>query len=102
MAKKGLGVIMALALCVALLCMGAWAENGSVGYMLWHYAGEPESSQSLSGYADAESVSGWAEAAMAWAIEKGVVTGVTSTTLAPQATATRAQAATILMRFAEL
>ena len=39
---------------------------------------------------------------MAWAIEKGVITGVTATTLAPQATATRAQAATILMRFAEL
>ena len=70
--------------------------------MLWRFAGEPESAQSLSGYTDASSVSDWATTAMAWAIEKGVITGMTATTLAPQATATRAQAAAILMRFAEL
>ena len=39
---------------------------------------------------------------MAWAVEKGIVTGVTATTLVPQGTATRAQAAAMLMRFAQL
>ena len=70
--------------------------------MLWRYAGEPASAQSLSGYTDASSVSGWAGTAMAWAVEKGIVTGVTATTLVPQGTATRAQAAAMLMRFAQL
>ena len=70
--------------------------------MLWRYAGEPASAQSLSGYTDASSVSGWAGTAMAWAVEKGIVTGVTAATLVPQGTATRAQAAAMLMRFAQL
>ena len=70
--------------------------------MLWRYAGEPASSCSLSAFTDAASVSGWAGTAMAWAVEKGIVTGVTATTLVPQGTATRAQAAAMLMRFAQL
>lgn len=67
--------------------------------MLWRYAGEPASSYSLSAFTDAASVSDWAEAAMAWAVENGIITGVTATTLVPQGTATRAQAAAMLMRF---
>lgn len=70
--------------------------------MLWRYAGEPESAAGLSGYADAGKVSSWAEEAMAWAIEKGIISGVTANTLDPQGHATRAQAAAILMRFAQL
>ncbi|MBE6944702.1 MAG: S-layer homology domain-containing protein, partial [Ruminococcaceae bacterium] len=38
--------------------------------------------------------------AMAWAVENGIVNGLTETTLAPRGTATRAQIATILMRLA--
>ena len=53
-------------------------------------------------YTDADSVSSWAEPAMRWAVENGIVTGVTDSTLAPQGTATRAQCAAMLMRFAEL
>ena len=56
--------------------------------MLLRYAGEPASAQSLSAFTDAASVSGWAGTAMAWAVEKGIVTGVTATTLVPQGTAT--------------
>ncbi len=69
--------------------------------MLWRYAGEPESDYSLAAYTDASSVSDWAAEAMAWAVENGIVTGVTATTLDPQGTATRAQCAAILMRYAE-
>ena len=69
--------------------------------MLWRYAGEPASSYSLSAFTDADSVSDYAEAAMAWAVEHGIITGVTDTALAPQGTATRAQCAAMLMRFVE-
>ena len=69
--------------------------------MLWRYAGEPASSYSLSAFTDASSVSDYAATAMAWAVEHGIITGVTDTTLVPQGTATRAQCAAMLMRFAE-
>ena len=69
--------------------------------MLWRYAGEPASSYSLSAFTDADSVSGYAATAMAWAVEHGIITGVTDTTLVPQGTATRAQCAAMLMRFVE-
>ncbi len=69
--------------------------------MLWRYAGEPASSYSLSAFTDADSVSGYAATAMAWAVEHGIITGVTDTTIEPQGTATRAQCAAMLMRFVE-
>ena len=67
--------------------------------MLWRYAGEPESTYSLSAFSDAGSLSDWAETAMSWAVEHGVITGMTDTTLVPQGTATRAQCAAMLMRY---
>ena len=70
--------------------------------MLWRYAGEPESTASLSAYTDADSVSDWAETAMRWAIDEGIITGMTDTTLVPQGTATRAQCAAIFMRFDQM
>ena len=39
--------------------------------------------------------------ATAWANSEGLITGVTDTTLNPKGTATRAQVATVLMRFCE-
>ena len=69
--------------------------------MLWRYAGEPASSYSLSAFTDADSVSDYAATAMAWAVEHGIITGVTDTTIEPQGTATRAQCAAMLMRFVE-
>lgn len=70
--------------------------------MLWRYAGEPASSYSLDAYTDAASVSDWAATAMYWAVENGIITGVTDTTIVPQGSATRAQCAAMLMRFCEL
>ena len=69
--------------------------------MLWRYAGSPESSSDLSGYADQGSVSGWAATAMGWAVENGLLSGSGGGTLAPQGQATRAQVAAILMRFVQ-
>lgn len=56
---------------------------------------------SLNEYTDASQISAYATTAMQWANENGLITGVTNTTLEPQGSATRAQVATILMRFVE-
>lgn len=69
--------------------------------MLYRYAGEPVVSGTLTGWADAASVSGWAESAMIWAVNRGIITGATESTLAPADGATRAQCAAILMRYVE-
>lgn len=58
-------------------------------------------SGSLDAYTDASEISAYAADAMQWANGQGLITGVTDTTLDPQGSATRAQAATILMRFRE-
>jgi hypothetical protein len=52
-------------------------------------------------YLDFPEVSEYAVPAFQWACGSGVVNGMTESTLAPQGTATRAQVATILMRFQE-
>ena len=70
--------------------------------MLYRYAGEPDGSADLSAYTDAGSVSAYAEKAVQWCVKNGILTGKTSSTLAPKATATRAECATMLQRFAEL
>ena len=56
-------------------------------------------SADLSGYADADTVSGWATDAVQWAVETGLLKGVANDTLEPQGMATRAQVAAILQRF---
>jgi len=53
---------------------------------------------SLNNFADHASISGWATAEMRWAVYSGLITG-SDNRLSPQGNATRAQAATILMRF---
>lgn len=55
----------------------------------------------LSVYTDAESVGAYATDAMAWANGAQLITGTNATTLTPAGNATRAQVATILMRFCE-
>lgn len=55
----------------------------------------------LSRFSDSSAVSTYAADALAWANAAGLITGVTDTTLSPQGSAVRAQAATILMRFCE-
>ena len=73
--------------------------------ILYRYASykgyDVTASGSLNAYADAAQVSSYAAAAMQWANVEGLITGVTGTTLDPQGSATRAQVATILMRFCE-
>lgn len=70
--------------------------------MLYRYAGEPDGAADLSAYTDAGSVSTYAEKAVQWCVKNGILTGKTSSTLAPKATATRAECAAMLQRFASL
>ena len=58
-------------------------------------------SADLNGFADANTVSAYATDAMRWAVANGLIQGSNSK-LNPKGTATRAQVATILMRFMEL
>ncbi len=54
----------------------------------------------LSGFADSAKVSGWAAPAMQWAVARGLIKGDDGA-LNPQGEATRAEIATILMRYCE-
>jgi hypothetical protein len=55
----------------------------------------------LTAFSDAGDVSAWALTSMKWAVAEKLIGGMTATTLAPRGNATRAQVATILMRFIE-
>ena len=52
-------------------------------------------------YADYEQISDWAVPAVEWAVNAGLISGASGDTLSPQGSATRAEIATILMRFCQ-
>ena len=72
--------------------------------MLYRYAQnkgyDVTASADLSGYPDAGQIQSWAQEAMTWAVAEGIVEGMDGN-LNPAGHATRAQIATILMRFCE-
>ena len=71
-------------------------------YRFAQYEGERDmvtDKDCLDGAADREQISGYAEVPMNWAIFQGLLEGYSDNTLRPQGTATRAQMATVLMRY---
>ena len=66
--------------------------------MLYRLAGSPTVTGSLTA-PDASSVSSWAKDAMLWAMNLGLVEGDENGAVTPTATATRAQAAALIMRY---
>ncbi len=66
--------------------------------MLYRFEGSPAVSSNLDAYPDADEVSDWAVDAMVWATEEGIINGIGGK-LSPKTGATRAQLATMLMRF---
>ena len=58
-----------------------------------------EAKGDLSNYHDAGAISNYAKESMAWAVETGLIQGITSTTLSPKTTSTRAQIAEVLLRY---
>ena len=88
---------------------GAFQPDGDItreqlAVMLYRYAAYKKldvtaSADGLDAFADGGTVSDWAVDAMAWAVKEGILTGKSGGLLDPQGTATRAEVATILMRF---
>ncbi len=74
--------------------------------MLYRYAqrlGLPTAGQdSLRSFADGGQIAPWAQDAMAWAVDQGILNGRSGGVLDPAASATRAEAAAMLQRFAAL
>ncbi len=58
-------------------------------------------SNTLGAFTDADSISASMVDALSWAVDQGIVTGITDTTIVPNGTATRAQIATMMMRYCE-
>lgn len=52
----------------------------------------------LSGFEDGAEVSAYARTALEWAVERGIITGVSDSELSPGGTVTRAQASAMLQR----
>lgn len=78
-------------------------QMAAILYRYAQYKGyNTTSTGSLSGYTDGGQVSSWAQTAMVWANTNGLITGSSATTLNPLGYASRAEVATILMRFVEI
>lgn len=74
--------------------------------MLYRYAASKGydtdlDSVEIQNFADYDDISEYAEEALVWAVDAGIMRGTSSNTLSPGGSATRAQVATILMRFCE-
>ena len=86
--------------------MDASLTREQLATMLYRYAQSAgidtaQGGMAIREYADFEQISGYAVEAMTWAVNTGLISGTSTTTLSPQGEATRAQVATILMRFIE-
>jgi hypothetical protein len=71
-----------------------------IATMLYRYAGNnaQADASALDAFVDGAQVSDWAVPAMAWAVEEGYMNGKGANDLQPQATATRAEIATLAVR----
>lgn len=70
--------------------------------ILYRFAKGEEAKDNISEYEDAEEISDYAITALNWAVENKLINGVSEKRLAPKETATRAQIALIIMRYAEM
>lgn len=69
--------------------------------MLWRYAGKPAPPNLLLSFDDADRISPWADNALRWAVDRGILNGKGGGILDPKGTATRAEAAQMLKNFLE-
>lgn len=79
--------------------------NGSItreqlATMLWRDAGSPSATAALDRFSDSGNVSGYAQSALSWAVENGIMQG-SGGMLDPKGTASRAEVAAMLMRYAK-
>jgi hypothetical protein len=78
-----------------------YIKRQDLAVMLWRDAGEPEATLTSMSFTDAAEASDYAQEALLWAAETGIVQGDNGK-LNPKSYATRAEAATMLMRYQEL
>lgn len=77
-------------------------QTAAILYRYAQYKGyDVEKTADLTAYADAAAIHSYAKNAMSWAAAAGILNGVSSTSLEPTGSATRAQVATVLTRFAQ-
>ena len=77
-------------------------QTAAILYRYAKYNGyDVEKTADLTAYADAAAIHSYAKNAMSWAVAAGILNGVSSTSLEPTGSATRAQVATVLTRFAQ-
>lgn len=69
--------------------------------MLYRFAGNPAIQGNLNAFGDVEKVSDYAVTALTWATYHGIISGVDGN-LVPQGNITRAETATMLMRYSQL
>ncbi len=69
--------------------------------ILWRYAGSPESTGGLDEFTDRSKTAKYAVPALQWAVEQKIVSGKGNGILDPTGKATRAEVATMLMRYCE-
>lgn len=76
-------------------------QMAAILYRYAQYKGQEtgNADANLAVFADANTVSSYAVPAMNWAVKNGLISGTSATTLSPNGSATRAQVATILMRY---
>ena len=84
--------------------VGDTLTREQLAVMLYRYTGSclavnTKTDEDLSSYADAAQISGWASDAVKWAVAYGLLQGTNPSTLSPKGIATRAQLATILLRY---
>lgn len=70
--------------------------------LLYRMENSPVPGGDLNGYTDAADVRDYAQDAMKWAVEKGIINGYEDNTLRPGGEATRAEVCAILMRYIDL
>lgn len=84
---------------------GDSVSREQLAVILWRYtrykgADAPtENKANLGAFIDAERISDWAHDGVQWAVDAGLLTGVGPEKLSPQTNASRAQVATMLMRY---
>jgi len=66
--------------------------------MLYRFSGTPEVSGNLQ-FNDAREISDYAENALLWAVQNGIMNGVGDERIAPRAEAQRAQVAAMMARY---
>ena len=75
-------------------------ELATLFYRYAKYVGEPvRLLADISGYEDHETVASYAQTPVRWAVARGLINGMTTTTLVPKGTSTRAQLAVMIDRF---